>query len=536
MPAEKSASSEATAGGPAVMRRLTAAQYRQTIEDVFGTSIKLGGRFEPDHREANLIAVGASQASVTASGFEQYEKMGRAIAAQVVDAQHRPQFVPCKPVSVTEPDDACARRFLSTVGRMLYRRTLTQEEISAQVASAAAATRRVHDFYRGLGLSLAGMMAAPEFLFVHEFTEPTRGGERLDSYAKASRLSFFLWNAPPDEELLVAAEKGELHSAKGLAKQVDRLLASPRLEAGVRAFFADMLGFDAFDNLAKDGTLYPKFTFRVADNAQEQTLRTLVSLLLTEKGDYRDAFTTRKTFPTPLLASVYRVRLPSPNGLTDTWEPYEFSESDHQAGILTQASFVALHSHPGRSSPTLRGKALREMLLCQKVPEPPGNVNFNIVQDTANPNFKTVRQRLGAHATEAMCAGCHKITDPMGLALESFDTIGGFRDAENGAAIDTTGELDGVKFADAVGLGKAMHDNPVAPACLVKRAYSYGVGREATKAEAAWQANELTKQFAADGYRLPQLLRRIATSDTFFRLVPPETKPAALAANTETKP
>ena len=109
------------------------------------------------------------------------------------------------------------------------------------------------------------------------------------------------------------------------------------------------------------------------------------------------------------------MRLASPNGLTDTWEPYEFAASDHQAGILTQASFVALHSHPGRSSPTLRGKALRELVLCQKVPDPPGNVNFTIVQDTANPNYKTVRQRLGAHATEAMCAGCHKIHRPHGL-------------------------------------------------------------------------------------------------------------------------
>ncbi len=524
-------------GGPAVMRRLTAAQYRQVILDVFGPSITLGGRFEPDHREGGLIAVGAGRAGITATGFEQYERMARSIAAQIVDEQHRRQFVPCSPASATEPDAACAQQFLGAAGRLLYRRTLTAQELASQVDRAAEATRKVHDFHKGLGLSLAGMLSSPHFLFVQEFTEAdpaVRGAQRLDGYAKATRLSLFFWNALPDEELLAAAEGGELHTAKGLARQVDRLLASPRLEAGLRAFFADMLGFETFDTLAKDSTLYPKFTFRVALNAQEQTLLTLTDLLLTQNGDYRDVFTTRKTFLTPLLASVYRVKLASPNGLADAWVPYEFPADSQQAGILTQASFVALHSHPGRSSPTLRGKALRETLLCQKVPAPPGNVNFNIVQDTANPTFKTVRQRLKAHATEAMCAGCHKITDPMGLALENFDTIGGYRESENGSPIDVSGELDGTQFTNAVGLGKAVHDNPAAAACIVKRVFEYGVGRDLTKAETDWLASDLNPQFAADGYRLRSLLRRIATSAAFFRIAT-EPRASTLAQLTRTQ-
>lgn len=511
----------ATAGGPAVMRRLTAQQYRQIIEDAFGSSITLGGRFEPDRREGGLVAVGAGQASITATGFEQYDKMARAIAMQVVDARHRPQLVPCTPASATQPDHACATTFLTRAGRLLYRRPLTQAELQMHVAGANEAARKVGDFYKGLALSLGGMLSSPEFLFIQEFTEPDPahpGALRLDGYSKAARLSFLFWNTMPDDALLMAAERGELHTQKGLNRQVERLLASPRLEAGVRAFFTDMLGFDAFATLAKDATLYPKFTFKMAEAAQEQTLRTLTDLLLVKNGDARDMFTTRNTYLTPLLASVYRVHLASPNGLMETWLPYQFADDELQAGILTQASFVALHSHPGRSSPTLRGKAVRETLLCQKVPDPPANVNFNIVQDTANPDYKTVRQRLSAHATEPMCAGCHKITDPMGLALENFDTIGGYRHEENGTPIDSRGELDGVKFADAVGLGTAMHDNPAAPACLVKRVYTYGVGREATPSEAKWLRATMQPQFAADGYRLPALLKRIATSEVFFRI------------------
>jgi hypothetical protein len=277
-----------------------------------------------------------------------------------------------------------------------------------------------------------------------------------------------------------------------------------------------MLNFDAFETLAKDTTLYSKYNFNVAIDAQEQTLRTVVDLLIKQQGDYRDLFTTRQTFLTPRLAAVYRIAQPPAIGLPNGWQRYEYPESADAAGILTHISFAALHSHPGRTSPTLRGKALRELLLCQKVPDPPGNVDFNIVQDTANPNFKTVRQRLDAHATEAMCKGCHKITDPLGLALEKFDTIGGHRLSENGAAIDTTGELDGVRFTNVAELGKALHGNSRIASCLVERLYAYGGGRTLNRSETQWLNTSLIKDFQTDKFRFPLLLRRIATAETFY--------------------
>jgi hypothetical protein len=512
--------------GPVAMRRLTQEQYRQIIADVFGPTVRLGGRFEPDVREAGLLAVGASQVSITASGLEQYDSMARAIASQVVDENHRELLIPCQPASATAPDDACAKQFLAKVGRLLYRRPLTDKELTAQVAAANAATVKVKNFYTGLGLSLAGLLEAPQFLFRQEVVEPDpdhAGEYRLDAYSKATRLSFLLWNAAPDPELLAAAESGDINTQAGLTKQVDRLLASPRLEAGVRAFFNDMLGYDAFDTLAKDQTLYPKFTPKMLGDAQEQTLRTIVDQLLVEKGDYRDLFTTRKTFLTPLLASIYRVPAVFPDGFQSTWIAYDYPKDAPEAGILTQASFVALHSQPGRSSATIRGKALREVLLCQKVPNPPGNVKFDIVQNTNDPNFKTARQRVKAHATQATCAGCHKIMDPVGLAFENFDTIGGFRTTENGADIDASGELDGVKFTDVVGLGKAVHDNPATTACVVNRVYEFASGHKPTKTETAWIGGTLQKDFAASGYKFPDLLRDVATSDVFYRAVPPQT-------------
>jgi hypothetical protein len=525
----------AKAGGPPVMRRLTQSQYRHVIADIFGPDIKIGGRFDPDMRESGLIEVGAGKVSVPESGLEQYANMARTIAAQLFDKRHRADMIDCRPAAETAPDDSCAARFLSQAGRLLYRRPLTREELAQLVEASGLAAKTVGNFYSGLEITLASMLEAPQFLFDWEVAEadPGHPGQRrLDAWSRASRLSFFLWDTAPDDELLTAAEHGDLDRPEGLARQVDRLLASPRLEAGMRAFFSDMLGFDGFNQLAKDPAIYPKYSFGLAVDAQEQTLRTIVYELLDQKGDYRDLFVTRDTFLSRPLGAVYGIPIAkdAPGATPDGWQFHRFPDGDQHAGILSHISFVALHSHPGRSSSTLRGKAVREIVLCQKVPDPPGNVNFRVVQDTKNPLYKTARERLTAHRTEPTCAGCHKLIDPIGLALENFDSLGTFRAVENDAAIDASGELDGVKFADSAGLGAAVRNHPATPACLVDRIFSYAVGRTPTKSEIEWLRSDLAKSFAEDGYRVAPLMRRIATSEVFFRIIGAEDAPVRSAS------
>src|SRR5262249_10794750 len=149
---------------------------------------------------------------------------------------------PCRPTSDTAADDACATTFFAKTGRLLYRRPLTDPELRRLVATSGAAATALNDFYGGLRIGLANLLVSVPFLFRQETAEP--GTDHLVSYAKANRISFLLWNSAPDSELLRAAEAGELETSRGLAHQADRLLSSPRLEAGVRAFFTDMLGFD----------------------------------------------------------------------------------------------------------------------------------------------------------------------------------------------------------------------------------------------------------------------------------------------------
>jgi hypothetical protein len=309
------------------------------------------------------------------------------------------------------------------------------------------------------------------------------------------------------------------------------MLNSPRLVTGMRAFFDDMFAFDDFDALSKDPKVYPSFTGVTVQDAREQTLRTVVDQLITKKGDYRDLFTSRDTFMSPALAAIYHV--PTQEG----WKPYEFPPDSPRAGLLTQISFLAVHSHPGRSSPTLRGKALREVLLCQPVPRPPPNVDFSLVENP-DPSMKTARDRLTAHRKNPVCAGCHRITDPMGLALEHFDGSGQFRETEKGAAIDTSGSLDGKAFTDVVGLGKALHDHPALTQCLVKRAYSYGTGGP-TSGEDKPLLDLFDQRFAQEGYRLPDLLRSIVLSPAFSEVreaaadAPKPAKPQKTASRAE---
>src|SRR5262249_13531248 len=161
----------------------------------------------------------------------------------------------------------------------------------------------------------------------------------------------------------------------------------------------------------------------------------------------------RRTFLSSELGALYKLPV---NAGSIGWVPYEFPAGDPRAGILTQIGFLAQYAHPGRSSPTRRGRAIREVLLCQKVPDPPRNVDFSNFENPANP-LPTARERLTRHQENPVCAGCHRVTDPVGLGLENFDGAGQFRATERDAKIDPSGVLDGEKFADAAGLGKAVH-------------------------------------------------------------------------------
>jgi hypothetical protein len=509
--------------------RISSSQYRRAISDIFGSSIVITARFESETRENGLLAIGALSNSVSEDGFERYHEIAKDMAAQVTDKNHRNILIPCTPKSATASDDVCARKFLSAAGRLLYRRPLQKVEIQALVGVSKNVADKKKDFYAGISASLVDLLISPDFLFRYRTLErdPAHPGRsRLDGYSKATILSSFLWNSNPDDLLLKAAEDGSLQTDKGLARHVDRMIASPEVASGVRAFFSDMLGLDKFDVLSKDAKFFPRFTPAAKRDAPEQTLRTIVDHVVHRQGDYRDLFTTRRTFMTRALAAMYGVPLveTTDNARPMRWLPYTYPEGDPRAGILSQASFVALHSGAGRTSPTDRGKNFRLNILCQVVPPPPPDIDFTLIQDISNPKFKTVRDRLEAHRTNPTCAGCHRLMDPMGLAFENFDASGGFRTTENGAPIDTSGEWNGVKFSGPLELTKALHADPAVTACAARKVFAFASGTMPPVNTTQWK--DVQAKFAGSNYNFLRLMREIAVSDLLYSV--PETRVSAL--------
>ena len=269
-PADASATLAPAMGEPGIVavRRIDDSQYRQTMADLFGADIEIAGRFEPDQRRDGLMAIGSADLSISSGGIEQYISMGRSISDQVLDEKRRLKFAPCKPANEKAADDACTAEFVRDHGRKLFRRPLTDAEVASRVSLANAGAAKVGNYWTGLKLAFVSLLTAPDFLFRIEMAERdpvNRATLRLDGYTKAQRLSYLFWNMAPDEELLAAAESGEIHAPAGLKKQIDRLAASPKMERGVRAFFADMMQLSRFENTTKDGATFPKYSFAIAE-------------------------------------------------------------------------------------------------------------------------------------------------------------------------------------------------------------------------------------------------------------------------------
>ncbi|WP_170150125.1 DUF1592 domain-containing protein [Parahaliea mediterranea] len=497
------------------MKRLTQGQYRNSIADVFGGDIEIVGRFAPDYRHERLLAAGSALASLAPADYEQYDLMAREIARQVLSGEQGEKNLGCEPrLTATGTANDCIGHFIAHYGLKLFRRPLTATEQSQREAVVSEVVSLGGSVNDGLQLALASLLVSPDFLFRIETAQPASNGQwQLDSYSRAARLSYFLWNTTPDATLLQAAHEDELMQPAGLRRQVERLLASPRLEQGMRALFTDMLAFDRFGELSKDVALYPAFTPAVADALQEQTLRTLTQHLLDAGGDYRDLFVLDWMPMNRTLGLVYAVPVPWASG----WQTYQFDSEDERQGLLSQVSLLSLHAHAGSSSPTLRGRFIRETFLCQPIPPPPADVDFTL--DEAFAVLPTARERLQRHRKESTCAACHHLMDPIGLTLEHYDGIGMLRLRENGSPINTAGELDSVAFEGARGLGAALQNHRLVPACFADTVYRYAAsGTEIPHARDLQAA--LNEAFAAGGYQLPALLRAIANSQSFYAAAP----------------
>ena len=493
------------------LRRLTAAQYKNTVADLFGEDIVLPTALEPDLRDAGLQSVGASSTSLSPRGVEQYEDAAFLIAEQVAD---RPDtlgaWLDCAPAG---PDDAdCAASFVETLGRRAWRRPLSADESATLSGLLTTVGADAGDFEIGAMYAIAALLQSPNFVYRVELGAPGADGEPLlTDIELASRLSYMLWNTTPDEALLTAAESGDLSTPEGLRAEAERMLADPRGRAGVETFFAEVLMLDLLDDASKDPTLFPAASPEVAPEARAETLRTIEHIVFDQDADYRSLFTTRTTFIGPRLAAIYGVPAPNLTGQGQT----ELPEAGGRRGLLGQASFLMLNAHSSSSSATLRGKFVRERLLCQTMPAPPADVDTSIPE--ADASSPTLRERIATHLEVEECAGCHRLMDPIGLGFENFDAIGRWRDTEAGATIDPSGELDGAAFRDAWSLGSEVADHPALGPCFTKNLYKYTLGQDVGEGDEAY-VEWLGGAFAADEHHVQGVMLRLIEGPAFRRV------------------
>ncbi|MEE2786739.1 MAG: DUF1592 domain-containing protein [Myxococcota bacterium] len=494
--------------GQTALRRLTRSEFVSAVKGVLG-DVVVPGIAEPDIARGGLRSIGASWLTYTARGVESVESAVYEIAEQAVTQPAlREKNVPCNPVG--ERDDDCARLALQGMSTLAWRRPVQDDELDAIVAVSGRAAEALDDFYIGLTYGIAAIFQSPEFLYRVEVGTGALGSTArpLTDHELAARLSFFLWNQPPDSELRRAADAGELSTRTGLFAQGKRLLNDPQARHGLRALFDDYLRLYELDHLTKDPTVFEHFNDRLGEYAREETLQLIEDLVFDTPRDFRQLLTTRVTFINPMLASIYQV----PAGEETGFARVELPEALGRAGMLGHVSFLAVHAHSRSSSATRRGLAVRTILLCQSIPPAPVDVDTSIPEPSAE--VQTLRDRVKEHLENPSCAGCHQLTDPIGLGLENFDGIGRYRETEYGTLIEPAGKLDGVEFSTAVELGDRIRHHPAFAPCVVKVVSRYAIGRTEGGEESDWLA-VLTDRFKHHGYQLKPLILELIMSPLF---------------------
>lgn len=493
------------------LHRLTRVQYENTIRDLLG-DVAIPTDLEVDTPLHGFTTVGASNLTVGPRAAEQYEQAALDLARQIFDRPDYGAFVGCEPTSA---DDPCVREFIRRFGRRAFRRPLTPEELDRWHGVARQIGADLGDVTAGLELATAGLLQSPHFLFRVEIGEPDPDQpdrRRYTSLEMASRLSYFIWSSTPDDDLLQAAEDGLLDTDDGLRAEARRLLGHPKARAALIRFFEEYLKLDRLDSITKDPALFPQMSPTMADSMRREVTLLIDDIVFERDADLREMLDSRDTFMNAELARLYQHPEPvSEAGFAAVTHP----ENSPRAGILTTGAFLALNAHATVTSPTHRGRFIRQFLLCQEIPPPPPGVTTTLPEPDPNVGPETLRQRLERlHLAEPSCAGCHSLMDPIGFALESFDPIGAYRTTENGLPVDTRGYLDGEAFKDAKQLAGLLRERTEVAACLSRMTYRYATGHLETGGETR-VLRSLSEAFAGSGFSFQELVMAVVTSDGF---------------------
>jgi Protein of unknown function (DUF1592)/Protein of unknown function (DUF1588)/Protein of unknown function (DUF1587)/Protein of unknown function (DUF1585)/Protein of unknown function (DUF1595)/Ca-dependent carbohydrate-binding module xylan-binding len=419
----------------------------------------------------------------------------------------RAKLLVCEPAAGEEAE--CTREVLDAFVQRAWRRPVTTAELDGLVALAESARADGDSWEDSLRHGLKGVLISSNFVFRVETdpdpTDPT--AHPLGDYELASRLSYFLWSSMPDDELFAAAKAGTLHEPEQIEAQVMRMLDDERAQALVANFAGQWLYSRAVEpGIVKDATFFPNYDAELLTSMRTE-MEMFFSSFVTEDRSLRELLTANDSFVDARLAALYG--LPAPEG--EGFGPVSL-EGAHRRGVLTMAGLMTVLSHPDQTSPVKRGKWVLDQLLCTPPPPPPAGVQNN--PPSVDPNV-SVREQLEMHRQDPKCAACHDLLDPLGLSLEHYDAIGGYRTVDGGKPVDASGNLpDGTQFGDALELAGLLAMDDDFTKCTVRHSFTYALGRGVTDSDQPY-LDEILVAADADGFTLRDLALAIATSEPF---------------------
>ena len=414
-------------------------------------------------------------------------------------------------------DAKCAERIVARLLRLAFRRPVSSNEVAGYVRFARKAVRTGESFERGIQLVLKAILVSPQFLFrVERDAEPAEPGlsHKISDFELASRLSYFLWSSMPDEQLLAAAEAGDLRTAKGREAKVIRMIRDGKFSALIENFAGQWLELRNIALAKPDPEIYPEFDEDLREAMVRET-ELFFANIVTEDRSVLEFLKADYTFVNERLAKHYGIE-----GVSGP-EFRKVALADGQrGGVLTQASVLTVSSYPTRTSPVLRGLWILDNLLGDRPPDPPGDVP-QLDERTAG-RAASLRQQLEKHRADPSCAVCHERMDPLGFGLENYNAIGGWRAADGEFPIDASGELPGgIRFSGPADMISVLHARGDEFARnLARKLLTYALGRGLERYDRP-VVDEIRRGMAADGYRFSSLLLGIVESVP-FRMRRPE--------------
>jgi hypothetical protein len=467
-------------------RRLTNEEYDNTIQDLFGISLRPSLKFPQDLSGTSGFSNSANTLFLEPVQMDKY-----ILAAEEVVVAALPA-VPSSPeqerarelIFVAQPskslsEEAAAQEVLAHFMPRAYRRAVTDTEVTEILGYYTVLRDRGQSHEEALKTVLQVVLISPNFLFKIEAVESREEAYRIASSDFATRLSYFLWGSMPDEELTKLAANGRLFEDKVLAKQVGRMLKDPRSKTLGTSFAAQWLGFDALGTrLRLDPIDNPWCTDSLMDSMRAETSM-FINELIQKNRPMQELLTADYTYLNEELANHYR--LSNEYKLSGPEMKRVKLKDPNRGGIIGQGSLMAITSQPGRTSPVMRGFWVLDTVLGTPPPPPPPSVDGEFDEDIRRNRRLSPREKLALHRANPTCAACHDEMDPLGVSLENFDYFGRWRTKSRRTEIDASGTLPtGTEFVGPAGLKKVILAEKFDDLSrqVTKKMLSYALGRQ----------------------------------------------------------